>query len=236
MHLRSVRKLLSRNPLQSYAKPKSPLPPIPLTTLPNQCSIFDEPNQRTSMISRTHIKYVKQYSADAVDDIKKSPDFSKMESKETVYFNEEAECARRAVGMMKFILLTSEIPYGFCDNANMLHSITPNLSHNNRLQNPWSSNTDLLRGDNSVPLNNILHQYQNGLLPPLIPSQQQRLHLSYHSALANFSASQPHTYNSFPSPSYFGKYGYTDRRESKSKSARRDRHSARHSHQGPDSG
>ncbi|KZV54497.1 hypothetical protein F511_01295 [Dorcoceras hygrometricum] len=104
MHLRLVRKLLSRNPLRSYAKPKSPLPPIPLTTLPNRCSIFDKPNQRTSMISRTHIKYVKQYSADAVDDINlkfaeaREEIESAMESKETVYFNEEAECARRAVG------------------------------------------------------------------------------------------------------------------------------------------
>ncbi|KZV55525.1 hypothetical protein F511_09636 [Dorcoceras hygrometricum] len=64
------------------------------------------------MISRTHIKYVKQYSADAVDDINlkfaqaKEEIESAMESKETVYFNEEAECARRAVGMMMFILLT----------------------------------------------------------------------------------------------------------------------------------
>ncbi|KZV30247.1 hypothetical protein F511_40525 [Dorcoceras hygrometricum] len=56
------------------------------------------------MISRTHIKYVKQYSADAVDDINlkfaeaREEIESAMESKETVYFNEEAECARRAVG------------------------------------------------------------------------------------------------------------------------------------------
>ncbi|XP_073124182.1 protein PAT1 homolog 1-like [Henckelia pumila] len=132
-------------------------------------------------------------------------------------------------------LRLAEMPVGFCDNANMLHSISPNFSHDNRLQNHWSSNTDLLRGDNSILLNNILHRYQNGLLPPLIPYQQQRLHLPYNLPSANFSALQPHTHNTFPSPSYFGKYGYSDKRESKSKSVRRERHSARLSHQGSDS-
>ncbi|XP_073025751.1 protein PAT1 homolog 1-like isoform X2 [Primulina eburnea] len=130
----------------------------------------------------------------------------------------------------------AEMPIGFCDHVNMLHSFSPNFSHNNHLQNHWNSNTNVLHGDNSILLNNILrHQYQNGLLPPLIPSQQQRLHLSYHSPLANFSALQHHAYNTFPSPSYLGRYKYTDKRESKSKSSRRDRHSALFSHQGPDS-
>ncbi|XP_075476415.1 protein PAT1 homolog 2-like [Primulina tabacum] len=133
-------------------------------------------------------------------------------------------------------LCFAEMPIRFCDNANMLHSISPNFSHNNRLRNQCSSNTNLLRGDNSILLNNFLqHQYQTGLLSPLISSQQQRLYLPYHSPLANFSALPPHTCNTFPSPSYFGKYTYTDKRESKSKSARRDRHSARLSNQGPDS-
>ncbi|KZV25954.1 hypothetical protein F511_08899 [Dorcoceras hygrometricum] len=167
MHLRSVRKLLSRNPLRRYAKPKSSLPPIPLTTLPNRCSIFD-----------------KTQPADEHD---------------------------------------------FTDPHQVCEAIQCGCGGRYQSQVCRGQGGDRVghgvERDCKIP----------GAVTPIF-FVQQRLHLSYHSALANFSALQPHTYNSFPSPSYFGKYGYTDRRESKSKSARRDRHSARHSHQGPDSG
>lgn len=79
-------------------------------TLSYQCSIFKKPRQFHRVISPAHInsfQYVKQYSVDTeteVDDINlkfaeaREEIESAMDSKETVYFNEEAECARRAVG------------------------------------------------------------------------------------------------------------------------------------------
>ncbi|KAI3457656.1 hypothetical protein Pfo_014319 [Paulownia fortunei] len=130
----------------------------------------------------------------------------------------------------------SGLPHGFHYNTNMPRLTSPNLSRHNRLQNQWSSHAGVLHGDHSILLNNILqHQYQNGLLPSqLLSAQQQRGHLSFQPSLAHFSALQSQIFNTFPSPSHLSKYGLTDKRESKSKSAQKGKHSVRFSHQGSD--
>ncbi|KAL7128684.1 hypothetical protein ABFS83_13G010300 [Erythranthe nasuta] len=131
----------------------------------------------------------------------------------------------------------SGLPRGYHYNTNMSRLTSPNISHHNRLQNQWSSHAGVLHGDHTLLLNNVLqHQYQNGLLPSqqLLSQQQQRGHISFNPSLAHFSAMQSQIFNTFPSPSHFNKYGLTDKRESKPKSAQKGRHSVRFSNQGSD--
>lgn len=122
------------------------------------------------------------------------------------------------------------LPRGYQYNSNLTSA---NLSRNNHhLQNHWISHAGLLHGDQSILLNNILqqHQYQNGLLP----SQPIRHH-SFQPSLAHLSALQSQMFNSVPSsPLHFSKYGSTDRREPKSKSSQKGKHSVRFCNHGSD--
>ncbi|KAL8031217.1 hypothetical protein ABFX02_13G010200 [Erythranthe guttata] len=131
----------------------------------------------------------------------------------------------------------SGLPRGYHYNTNMSRLTSPNISHHNRLQNQWSSHAGVLHGDHTLLLNNVLqHQYQNGLLPSqqLLSQQQQRGHISFNPSLAHFSAMQSQIFNTFASPSHFNKYGLTDKREPKPKSAQKGRHSVRFSNQSSD--
>lgn len=112
----SLSKLLSRHPCGRSPCPKSPFSVKPLTTLSNQC---------TSHHNRTHIhQFPRQTSINSAPCFRTPSNFRQfsgeidrevdrinlkfaeareeietaMDSKETVYFNEEAECAREAVG------------------------------------------------------------------------------------------------------------------------------------------
>ncbi|KAL8474154.1 hypothetical protein ACS0TY_030835 [Phlomoides rotata] len=127
------------------------------------------------------------------------------------------------------------LPRGFQYNTNMSRLTSPSISRHNQLQNQWTSCAGVLHGDQSILLNNILqHQYQNGLLPPqLMSPQHQRGHLSFQPSLSHFPSFQSQIYSTFPSPSHLSKYGLTDKRESKPKSAQKGR-SVRFSNQGSD--
>ncbi|XP_073296257.1 protein PAT1 homolog 2-like isoform X2 [Primulina huaijiensis] len=80
------------------------------------------------------------------------------------------------------------------------------------------------------------HCNTHGLLPAqVLPSQQQQLlHLSFQPSVAHMFALQSDIYHTFPSPSHFSKYGCSDKRGLKHKSAQKGRHSVRFS-QGYDS-
>ncbi|KAL1567582.1 protein PAT1 1-like [Salvia divinorum] len=129
----------------------------------------------------------------------------------------------------------SSLPRGFQYNANT-NLMSPNISHNNHLQNHWISHAGVLHGDQSILLDNILqHQYHNGLLPPQILSPQQpRRHLSFQPSLAQISALQSQMFNSVPSSSDWSKYRLTQKSKSKSKSSQKGKHSVRFSNQGSD--
>ncbi|XP_057796687.1 protein PAT1 homolog 2-like isoform X1 [Salvia miltiorrhiza] len=129
----------------------------------------------------------------------------------------------------------SSLPVGFQYNANM-NLMSPNISHNNHLQNHWISHAGVLHGDHSILLDNILqHQYHNGLLPPqLLSPQQPRRHLSFQPSLAQLSALQSQMFNSVPSSSDWCKYRLTQKSKSKSKSSQKGKHSVRFSNQGSD--
>lgn len=121
------------------------------------------------------------------------------------------------------------LPLGFHYNTNTTHLTSSNLSRNSLLQNQRSSHPDRLHGDHSILLINFL-QYQHGLLPAqVLPSQQQQLHFSFQPSVAHMFALQSDIYNTFPSPSHFSKHGYSDKRESKSKSVQKGRYSVRFS-------
>ncbi|KAL8506875.1 hypothetical protein ACS0TY_017681 [Phlomoides rotata] len=130
------------------------------------------------------------------------------------------------------------LPRGYQYDSNMSNLTSANLSRNHHLQNHWISHAGLLHGDQSILLNNILqqHQYQNGLLPSQLISPQQLIrHHSFQPSLAHLSALQSQMFNSAPSsPLHFSKYGSTDRREPKSKSSQKGKHSVRFSNHGSD--
>ncbi|KAG6385188.1 hypothetical protein SASPL_154016 [Salvia splendens] len=129
----------------------------------------------------------------------------------------------------------SSLPRGFQYNANM-NLMSPNISHNNHLQNHWISRAGVLHGDQSILLDNILqHQYQNGLLPPqMLSPQQPRRHLSFQPSLAQLSALQSQMFNSVPSSSDWSKYRFNPKSKSKPKSSQKGKHSVRFSNQGSD--
>ncbi|XP_047969371.1 protein PAT1 homolog 2-like [Salvia hispanica] len=129
----------------------------------------------------------------------------------------------------------SSFPREFQYNANM-NLMSPNISHNNHLQNHWISHAGVLHGDQSILLDNILqHQYHNGLLPPqMLSPQQPRRHLSFQPSLAQLSALQSQMFNSVPSSSDWSKYRFNPKGKSKSKSSQKGKHSVRFSNQGSD--
>ncbi|KAK4434133.1 hypothetical protein Salat_0576000 [Sesamum alatum] len=108
-------KLLSGHPFGRSSKPKSPFLTRPLTNFSNHCSShhyskkshhFYHPSR---VISQPHFRIFQEFRCYSVDTDKEVDRInmkfaeareeieSAMESKETVYFNEEAECARAAV-------------------------------------------------------------------------------------------------------------------------------------------
>ncbi|KAH6759047.1 hypothetical protein C2S51_019282 [Perilla frutescens var. frutescens] len=112
----SLSKSLSRYPLGRSARHKFPFPVKTLTILSNQCSSLNNRNQIHQSPRGTRINSAvpfkiasnfRQFSGEIDREVDKinlkfaearEEIESAMESKETVYFNEEAECARGAVG------------------------------------------------------------------------------------------------------------------------------------------
>lgn len=117
MHHRSsislYKTLLSRYPFRSSSKPINLFSLKPLSTLSNQPILNPNKNhfftEKTSLTPSIHFKNsinLRQYSVDTdkvVDEINlkfaeaREEIEMALESKETVYFDEEAECARAAV-------------------------------------------------------------------------------------------------------------------------------------------
>lgn len=129
------------------------------------------------------------------------------------------------------------LPHGLHYSPNTSRLSLPTRSGNNQLHNNWSSHAGLLHVDQSILLNNILQQqYQNGLLPPqLLSPQHHRLGLTVQPPLAHFSSLQPQLFNSFPSSSsHSNRFGFNSKRDAKSKSSQKGRHTVRFSHQGSD--
>lgn len=97
----SLSKFVSRHPFGRSPRPKSPFPVVrTLTTLSNRCVVnsaarFKIPSnfRRFSAETDREVDKINLKFAEAREEIE-----SAMDSKETVYFNEEAECAREAVG------------------------------------------------------------------------------------------------------------------------------------------
>lgn len=102
----SLSRFLTRHPFGRSPRPNSPFPERTLTTLSNRYAFhrrgavnsaagFKIPNKfrRFSAETDREVDKINLKFAEAREEIE-----SAMDSKETVYFNEEAECAREAVG------------------------------------------------------------------------------------------------------------------------------------------
>ncbi|KAG8369268.1 hypothetical protein BUALT_Bualt15G0133800 [Buddleja alternifolia] len=116
MHPRSsifLCKFLSRHPFGRYPTPKSPFFSRSLSHFSNQFSShpkthhFYNPSTITPPTHSNISQHLRNYSVDTDKEVDKinlkfaearEEIESAMDSKETVYFNEEAECARAAVG------------------------------------------------------------------------------------------------------------------------------------------
>ncbi|XP_057794647.1 embryogenesis-like protein [Salvia miltiorrhiza] len=105
----SLSKLLHRHPVGRSPRPKSPIPVVTLATLSNPRSFhqFSRPTIADSATRFSIPNHSRQFSAETDREVDKinlkfaearEEIESAMDSKETVYFNEEAECAREAVG------------------------------------------------------------------------------------------------------------------------------------------
>ncbi|KAL0432768.1 UNVERIFIED_CONTAM: hypothetical protein Slati_2611100 [Sesamum latifolium] len=111
----SLCKLLSRHPFGRSSKPKSPFLTRPLPNFSNNCSSHHYSKKRhhfyypSSVVSQPQFRIFQEFRCYSVDTDKEVDRInmkfaeareeieSAMESKETLYFNEEAECARAAV-------------------------------------------------------------------------------------------------------------------------------------------
>lgn len=103
----SLSKLLSRRPIERSRRHKAPFPLQTFTTRSNRCAFHQFSRPTTANLAAPSNNFFRQFSAETDREVDKinlkfaearEEIESAMDSKETVYFNEEAECAREAVG------------------------------------------------------------------------------------------------------------------------------------------